>query len=465
MFFHAGYNIDLNLRINSVYLIVEGQVKKCVLILLDGIGDRAIDIFGNKTPLQAARTPTLDRIAAFGSNGLYHAGRLGQALPSENAHFAIFGFDAEDFPGRGALEALGAGVDICEADVSILAHIACLKEEGGILLLEKDKPAASGDEAQALIQAISEYQSCGIQIRFHKTKGLSGVVVLSGDVSRYITDTNPMREGCPLMEVNAWEKYEDDAQSLRSADALKEYLVWSYERLCGHPVNKARSRCGLSPINGLVTQRAGQLKTIDPFSRRYGLKGLSIASGLVYAGMSSYLGLDFMKVGDTNDPAADMAERLALAREALKDYDFIHVHTKTPDEAAHTKDPGKKKAVIEALDRGIAREIESLLNDPEVLVVVTADHSTPSTGVLIHSGEAVPLTICGDGVRRDMVQHFDEVHAAAGSLGTVRKKELMYLILNYLDRAKLVGIMDTKRDQAYWPGDYEVFSLGKKPSL
>lgn len=439
-------------------------MKKCVLILLDGIGDRAFGAFGNQTPLQAAHTPALDRIAALGSNGLYHAARLGQALPSENAHFAIFGYDADDFPGRGALEAIGAGVDLSREDVSILAHFACLKEDEGILLLEQDKPTAQSKDVRELIETVSLFDGHDIQVRFYQTKGLFGVVVLSGDVSPYITDTNPMREGSPLMEVKTWESHAHDARSLNSAQALKAYLVWAYERLSEHRVNRARSSAGLSPINGLVTQRAGQLKSVCSFQSRYGLRGLSIASGFVYAGMSSYLGLDSIKVNDSGDPAQDMAERLALARGALEDYDFIHVHTKTPDEAAHTKDPWRKKEVIEALDRGIAREIEPLLRDPDVVVVLTADHSTPSSGPLIHSGEAVPLVICGDGVRRDMVQHFDEVHGAAGSLGTVREKELMYLILNHLDRAKLVGIMDTPRDQAYWPGDYEAFSIRKKTS-
>jgi len=442
----------------------EVRVKKCVLILLDGIGDRAFDAFDTQTPLQAAHTPTLDRIAALGSNGLYHAARLGQALPSENAHFAIFGYDADDFPGRGALEAIGAGVDLSREDVSILAHFACLKEDEGILLLEQDKPTAQSKDVRELIETVSPFDGHDIQVRFYQTKGLFGVVVLSGDVSPYITDTNPMREGSPLMEVKTWESHAHDTRPLNSARALKAYLVWAYERLSEHRVNRARSSAGLSPINGIVTQRAGQLKSVCPFQSRYGLRGLSIASGFVYAGMSSYLGLDSIKVNDSDDPAQDMAERLALARGALEDYDFIHVHTKTPDEAAHTKDPWRKKEVIEALDRGIAREIEPLLRDPDVVVVLTADHSTPSSGPLIHSGEAVPLVICGDGVRRDMVQHFDEVHCAAGSLGTVRGKELMYLILNHLDRAKLVGIMDTPRDQAYWPGDYEAFSIRKKTS-
>jgi 2,3-bisphosphoglycerate-independent phosphoglycerate mutase len=69
------------------------------------------------------------------------------------------------------------------------------------------------------------------------------------------------------------------------------------------------------------------------------------------------------------------------------------------------------------------------------------------------------LTICGSGVRRDGVIRFDEVNAATGALGCVRGKELMYLILNYLDRAKLGGLMDTPVDQPFWPGDYEPFRL------
>ena len=98
----------------------------------------------------------------------------------------------------------------------------------------------------------------------------------------------------------------------------------------------------MPPVNGLVTQRAGRLKTVSSFNDLYGLKGLSIASGAVYAGLAAFAGLDFMKVTDSGDPGKDMGERLAIAHKAMKDYDFIHVHTKTPDEAAHTKKPMTK---------------------------------------------------------------------------------------------------------------------------
>ena len=162
---------------------------------------------------------------------------------------------------------------------------------------------------------------------------------------------------------------------------------------------------------------------------------------------------------DLENPEEEIAARLQQAREALKACDFVHVHTKAPDEAAHRRDPQLKKTVIEALDRGIAREIGPFLNDPEMLVIVTSDHSTPSEGTLVHSGEPVPVVMRGCGVRRDRVETFDEVSAACGALGMMRGKEMMYLILNYLDRAKLAGTMYSERDQPFWPGEYAPFSL------
>ena len=79
--------------------------RTCVLLLLDGLGDRACAALDGQTPLQAAHTPWLDTLARRGANGLFHASSLGEPLPSENAHFAIFGYDMSGFPGRGALEA------------------------------------------------------------------------------------------------------------------------------------------------------------------------------------------------------------------------------------------------------------------------------------------------------------------------------------------------------------------------
>jgi 2,3-bisphosphoglycerate-independent phosphoglycerate mutase len=432
---------------------------KALLILLDGLGDRAYQELDWRTPLQAARTPFLDRLAREGGNGLYHAAALGQALPSENAHFAMFGYPPEDFPGRGALEALGAGIALQPGEVALLIHLVSLHEEGGVLILDQDVPLLQPGEAGEFIAAIAAFETGGVSVRFEQTQGAFGVLLLRGEVSPFVTDTNLMKEGMPLPDLLPWHSHAADPAAHNTATVLKAYHCWAHRQLARHPLNGVRRDKGLAPINGVVTQRAGRLKTVAPFRVQNGLRGLSISSGIIYWGLSRFLGLDLRQVSDSASPGRDLAERLSLARSALSQYEFIHVHTKAPDVAAHAKDPQQKKQVIEELDDAIAEALGPVLEDPDLLLVVTADHSTPSGGPLVHSGEPVPLLFRGTGVRRDGVERFDEVSAAGGALGGVRGREFMYLMLNHLERAKLMGIMDTPVDQPYWPGDYQPLRL------
>jgi 2,3-bisphosphoglycerate-independent phosphoglycerate mutase len=426
--------------------------SRSILILLDGLGDRSFSCLGGRTPLQVAHTPHLDALASQGANGLFHADQLGVALPSENAHFSLFGYDPDEFPGRGVLEALGTGIEVVADDVYVLAHLVSVIEEIGTLVLQKDRPQAEPNEVSALIQNIASHEYGGIRFCFTRTHGVDGILTLTGLVSPYVTDTDPMWEGHPLTEVQPWRSFAEDTSAQTTAKALKQYLIWCYKRLTNHPVNQSRQLRGAAPINAVVTQRPGRLRPIQSFKSRWGLQGLSISSGPVYWGLCTLLGMDILKARETGDIGNDLAER-------LKEYELIHVHTKAPDTAAHTKDPLVKKAAIEALDRGLGEALDPLLRDPEVLIVVTSDHSTPSAGPLVHSGEPVPIVIVGEGVRRDAIEHFDEIHCASGALGLVRGKEFMYLLLNYLDRAKLRGIMDTPDDQASWPGDSKPFRL------
>ncbi|GAB6058550.1 alkaline phosphatase family protein [Desulfonatronum parangueonense] len=440
--------------------------NKCLLIVLDGLGDRSHEVLGWQTPLQSAHTPHLDRLTRNGANGLYHAGSMGEALPSETAHFAMFGYDRKDFPGRGPLEALGAGVVPGEDDVVVLAHFATLEERDGCLTLVRDVPPADEGEISTLIQAVGRWEQDGVRIRYVPVKGVFGVLILSGDVSPDITDTGPMRDGRLLPDLLPLDAHHPEradtgstTRARNTARALRAYLLHAWHTLRAHSLNARRKQDGLPLITGLVTQRAGRLRPVQPFSRRFGLRGLSIASGAVFRGLARYLGLDWQASRDTGDLTADFARDLTAALELFTHNDFIHLHTKAPDEAAHARDPQRKKAVIEALDRALGRTEKELSAHPDLLTVVTADHSTPSSGNMIHSGEPVPLLMHGTGVRRDLVDRFNEIHAAQGCLGGVRGTELMRLILNHLDMARLEGIRDTPEDCLYWPGNYQPLRL------
>lgn len=433
--------------------------SKCLTILLDGLGDRSYTRYDFKTPLQAAHTPCLDSLARKGGNGLYHAAIYGKPLPSENAHFAMFGYDLPQFPGRGALEALGGDIELEPGDVAVLAHFVHVGNENGQLRLLHDRMCGDDREIEDIMDRVEHFEADGVSITFHQTKRLFGVVVLRGDVAPGFTDSNPMIDGRYLSSIVPRASFAAAPGCARAAAALTKYVSWVHRQLEEAPFNIQRKSEGLPPINGLVTQRAGQLRPHEPFFERYGMKGLIIASGVMYKGLARYLGLDFNCSIDSGDPGLDMSYRLSLAREAFDDYDFIHVHTKAPDQSAHTKNPDAKRKSIESLDKGIAEGIDKFLDDPEILIAVTADHSTPSSGDLIHSGEPVPLMFVGDGVRRDKVDQFDEISAATGCLGSMRGPEFMHMMLNYLDRARLMGIHDTPTEPLFWPGDFTPFTI------
>jgi len=184
--------------------------EKCILILLDGLGDRSYRELDFKTPLQAAKTPVLDRVAVASANGLYHAACMGQALPSENAHFIMFGYDIKEFPGRGALEALGAGIEFQHKDVAVLSHFVSITEAGKKLILERGKPAISDREIAEFVDVVREFETGGVRIRFNPTGGIRGIVTLHGNVSPFITDSDPFVDNRPLINIQPWAGYGDD---------------------------------------------------------------------------------------------------------------------------------------------------------------------------------------------------------------------------------------------------------------
>ncbi|WP_339136196.1 MAG: alkaline phosphatase family protein [Candidatus Electrothrix sp. GW3-4] len=443
------------------------SADRCLLILLDGLGDRAYPAQGDRTPLQAAHTPNLDAFAQSGSCGLLHAARPGIALPSENAHFALFGYREQEFPGRGLFEALGAELDIRPGDIAFLVHFGAAEVREQTLFLKKHRPKISPEETKAFTEAIASYTWHGnngdetepVQIDYLPTKGLDGILRLRGKgLSCQVTDTSPPQHDHPLLMALPYREAEDLPAAQRTAVALNSYIVWSHDILSKHPLNLQRQEKTQELVNVLVTQRPGTPGQIQSFAERWGIQGASLSSGLMYWGLASYLGMRVEKVKDTDDPGRDLAERLRLADSLGKEYEFLHVHTKAPDAAAHTKDPKKKVAAIESLDKGIGEMLPNLL-DGRTVVIITADHSTPSAGPQIHSGEPVPIAVAGPGLRRDLVSGFDEVQCAPGALGWVQGQDLMPMVLNFLDRAKLIGLMDTPDDQPYWPGKRTPFRL------
>lgn len=415
-------------------------MRSVVLILLDGVADRAYDELGGLTPLEAAPTPHLDRLALEGASASVYPLGPGLVPSSELAHFHLFGYAGDPFPGRAVLEALGRGLLLPSGSVIThagLRHVTPCAE--GFRIAEW-WPGADEDaegDAAIVLREVERFEAEGVTITLRRLDRTDSILILDGG-SEWVTDSDPFFfAGLPVARVEQLESAPDPAAAARTARALNAYLLHSFRALDRHPVNRARA--GRS-MNMLVTKWTGRNAPLPPFERRAGLSGAIVASTPVYAGFAAALAMRWVEVPERpDDPETEMAEKLMAARDALeRGVEFVHVHTKAADEAAHTGSPTAKRDVIAALDRGL----EALWRDRLVerfVVAVTADHATPSRGPMLHCGDSVPLAASAPTVRRDRVAAFGERDAASGSLGQLRARDVLPLLLNAADRARFLG--------------------------
>jgi 2,3-bisphosphoglycerate-independent phosphoglycerate mutase len=248
-----------------------------------------------------------------------------------------------------------------------------------------------------------------------------------------------MHTGRPVLEIEVLDSSRNYGDAQKTAKALNHYLRWTHEVLSKHPINDQRVLEGKLPLNMTVTKWPGRYQKLMSFYQKTGLSSSLIASAPMYKGMANLLQMNYIEV-DEGEPSCEMINKLAAAKHAFDNgCDFVHLHTKAADEAAHSHSPLVKAQVIEAIDFGLSDiwSWEKLQED--FLIAITADHCTPSHGPMLHSGESVPLSIMGEGIRVDSVNHFSERLSVGGSLGQLCSRDIMPILLNASNRSHFLG--------------------------
>lgn len=408
---------------------------KAVLIVCDGMADRPTRALGGLTPLQAAEARTFDKIASGGECGIVDVIAPGQPPGSDTAHLAIFGYEPEKYyTGRGAYEALGAGIDLRPGDVAFRCNFATVNGEG--IIVDRRAGRISSEEAVVLAEALKDIKMEDVEAIFVPTGEHRGVLVLRGEgLSRMVSDVDVHRVG---VKVGRPIPLDNSRESRKTAEALEEFLAKARRILEGHELNRERVSKGLKPANILLPRGAGTLPNIKPIGDQWGIRAAAIAGGALYKGVAKAVGFKVIEVpGATGTVQTNLKGKVEYAADALRDHELVFLHVKATDTVSHDMDPVKKKSIIE----WISREIEplvSLVEDRGYYLALTADHTTPSE-IGEHRGDPVPIAIMGRDVRRDEVKKFDEVSCARGSLNRIRGIDIMRILMNYLGRVPLFG--------------------------
>ena len=436
-----------------------------LFIVLDGLADRPQPVLNGQTPLEAAHTPHLDQLAALGTTGLLTPLAPGVPLESETAHFILFGYGLEQFPGRAAFEAIGRGVEVPHESVVLLASFAETTVIDGKLrrdaLLWEKRQTQDEEACARLCAAIAAYETHGLQFALTSCGRCEALLTLRGHPSRDITDVDPFYNNAYVARAQPLAESLHPQSAARTADALNAYLSWAHDQLSQHPLNRKRQARGCASINFVLTKWAAVRPDVAPFQEQNGLRAASIENYPLYVGIARVCGMTPISTSGETDTTADFRQKLRTADSLFtQGYEFVHVHSKAPDVAAHYKDPLGKMQALEALDVALGPVVERVTNQADLLVVVTGDHATPSSGPLIHSGEAVPILLAGgSNVLSDSVTTFHERAVISGGLGHIRGADVMPLLLNTTDRIRLHGVRHQAEARPYWQRRPEPFRL------
>ena len=404
-----------------------------MLVVLDGLGDRPVPELGGRTPAEAARTPVLDELAGRGASGWHVPLGWGRAPSSELSHWAMFGYGEQPFPGRAVLEGLGAGIDIPYAGAVVHAALRTSTADRGVVWVTGRAAADDAEDAARLLAELEPVAACfGAQLHPLGGRGES-LLVLPTHVTGEVSDSDPFFE-----HLHPWLRPVATGPAGQAlATDLCALLLRAREVLTASGVNAARVTAGRPALDLLTTKWAGARRPLPSFVELAGVPGAAVTSSRLYRGIAELLGWARRDLPAGPDLAQEMTERVAagvglLAAGAA----FVHVHTKAPDEAGHSKSPYAKREVLEAIDAGLAPLLDLA---GRAVVAITGDHATPSTGGVLHTGDPTPFVLAGGAVRADRVVDFGETSARQGDLGVLRASDVLPLLFSAANRPAFLG--------------------------
>ncbi len=390
------------------------------------MADEPIAALGNKTILQAANIPCMDKIASLGRNGLLMTIPQGCQPGSEVANLSVLGYDVHKvLEGRGSLEAASMGIPIEEGEMAMRCNIICI-ENGKI----KNHSAGhiSNEEAYELIHFLNEKLGSDI-VKFFPGVSYRHLLKIKGGNKQLICTPPHDVPGTPFKDVMIKAK---SPEAEETANLLNGLILRSQELLENHPVNIKRKQEGKDPANSIWPWSPGYKPEMKTLLELYGLKSGAVISAVdLIKGIGVYAGLKPIEVeGATGLYDTNYEGKAQAAIDALKENDFVYLHVEASDEAGHEGNVDLKLKTVEYLENRIVKPIfeeVSAWKEP-VTIAILPDHPTPCR-LKTHTSDPVPFIIYKPGAEPDDVCKYDEFSAKKGSYGLLKGDEFIKRLL------------------------------------
>ena len=396
---------------------------KYIVVLGDGMSDEPIAALGGKTPLEAAKTPVMDELAAKGEMGMVQNVPAGMSPGSEVANLSVMGYDPlTDFTGRSPLEALSVGVEMEPDDIIFRCNVVTLTEEEPYAektILDHSSGEISTAEADQLMDAIRE--------------------AFNDETFQFYTGTS-------YRHIMVWKhgrlaKLEPPHDHLTQVigdylpeeTVLRGFMERSFDILNNHPVNLKRAAEGKRKANSLWYWGAGTKPSIGSFQEKTGLKGAMISAVDLLKGIAVGAGMQICQVEgatgsiDTNYEGKTQAAIDSLLSDGC---DFAYIHVEAPDEMGHQGELDHKIMAIEDLDSRIIAPIKKAMEEAgeDFRMLVLPDHPTPLR-IRTHSADPVPYVLYDSTKQRKTAKRYSEAEAMATGIFEPQGCKLMEKLL------------------------------------
>ena len=425
--------------------ITEQSNVKIVYVLLDGVGDLPHPELKGKTPLDSAVTQNLDKLAKNGVMGQVISVGKGIAPESDIAVFNMLGykFQHSDYVGRGVIEAIGVGIDFKDGDLALRGNFSTIDDNGVIT----DRRAGRKIEKIDAEEIAKEIES---KIKFSESN-TSVVVAPTIDhrvtvrircdgkqLSSEITNTDPAYgrvDGMGIakavgdfLKIDQCFPLEDTDSANLTAKLVNEFTEKSLQIMRDSVVNKKRKENNKKLLNSIILRDAGnKFPKVTPINDLYSMNFSCIVDMPVELGISKVLKMKPFNAGGLTD----YEEKARVAAKAMETQNAIYVHLKGPDVFGHDGDAIGKMKNIEEIDKRFFGTLLENIDTNKVLVVVSADHSTPCINKG-HSDDPVPLLISGDLIKKDETMRVTENEAKKGSIGLIQGVQVVKTALDLI---------------------------------
>ena len=394
------------------------MTTKYAIIIPDGAADEPLEQFDNKTVLEAARIPNMDKVSTLGRQGLVRTVPVDMEPGSDVAQMSLLGYDPQRYyTGRAPIEAVARNIKLSLDDWVFRCNLITIADGK---MADHSAGHISTAEAGKLIKELDE-QLGNEQIRFHTGVSYRHLVVfkkLNFDVKTY-----PPHD-------HIGTAIEKMLPRGKGAELLVDLMARSQQLFTNHDINKVRKDLGENQVSSIWLWGQGKRAQMERFQKRFGLKGVAITAVDLVKGLSKLIGFDLIDVpGATGFIDTNYQGKASAAIKAIEEYDIVFVHIEAPDEASHSGNAEMKKKAVEQIDKYIVGPVfEALQGYESWRILVMPDHPTPVRNCA-HSPEPVPFAMAGDNISGILHTTFSEANAAKSGFRIDNGFELMEYFL------------------------------------